>query len=116
VPNIKSNNPFFELPNGQFFLIPEEWFSQYKIFIEMGKIDANKIIIRKSQLPLLEKLQNYDATKLSDTKNIDFVLSKNLKATLRNYQKEGVNWLINHYNNKLGACLADDMGLGKTLR
>ena len=116
VPNIKSNNPFFELPNGQFFLIPDEWFSQYKIFIEMGKMEVDKIRIRKSQLPVLEKLLKYDVTKHSDTKNTDFELSKNLKATLRNYQKEGVNWLINHHHNKLGACLADDMGLGKTLQ
>jgi non-specific serine/threonine protein kinase len=36
-----------------------------------------------------------------------------VKATLRPYQIEGVQWLLEHYNNGLGACLADDMGLGK---
>jgi len=35
---------------------------------------------------------------------------------LRPYQIEGVQWLLEHYNNGLGACLADDMGLGKTLQ
>jgi non-specific serine/threonine protein kinase len=33
-----------------------------------------------------------------------------VKATLRPYQIEGVQW-FEHYNNGLGACLADDMGL-----
>src|SRR5690606_14358221 len=41
---------------------------------------------------------------------------KNVKAELRNYQKEGFNWLcfLNEYG--WGGCLADDMGLGKTLQ
>ena len=29
---------------------------------------------------------------------------------------EGVEWLLQHYHNGVGACLADDMGLGKTLQ
>ncbi|MEM9930905.1 MAG: DEAD/DEAH box helicase, partial [Bacteroidota bacterium] len=36
--------------------------------------------------------------------------------TLRPYQLEGVQWLVQHYHQQLGACLADDMGLGKTLQ
>ncbi|MDE6334449.1 MAG: hypothetical protein K2L77_07365, partial [Muribaculaceae bacterium] len=39
-----------------------------------------------------------------------------IKATLRNYQKEGVKWLKYLYDNNMGGCLADDMGLGKTLQ
>lgn len=39
-----------------------------------------------------------------------------VKATLRNYQKEGVKWLNYLYENNMGGCLADDMGLGKTLQ
>lgn len=39
-----------------------------------------------------------------------------LRATLRPYQREGVNWLRFLSGLGLGACLADDMGLGKTLQ
>jgi non-specific serine/threonine protein kinase len=39
-----------------------------------------------------------------------------LKATLRPYQREGVNWLLFLSELGLGACLADDMGLGKTIQ
>ncbi|MCB9883517.1 MAG: DEAD/DEAH box helicase [Planctomycetes bacterium] len=39
-----------------------------------------------------------------------------LRATLRLYQKKGLNWLWVLHQYGLGACLADDMGLGKTLQ
>lgn len=38
------------------------------------------------------------------------------KATLREYQKEGLGWLHTMKTLGLGACLADDMGLGKTIQ
>jgi SNF2 family DNA or RNA helicase len=45
-----------------------------------------------------------------------FELPDSLKATLRNYQKLGFQWLkvLSHYG--FGGILADDMGLGKTLQ
>ena len=39
-----------------------------------------------------------------------------LQASLRDYQKEGFNWLAQLAHWKVGACLADDMGLGKTVQ
>jgi non-specific serine/threonine protein kinase len=39
-----------------------------------------------------------------------------LKATLRPYQRTGVQWLYLLTKLRLGACLADDMGLGKTIQ
>ncbi|WP_373498873.1 DEAD/DEAH box helicase [Desulfococcus sp.] len=41
---------------------------------------------------------------------------KGFRATLREYQKKGVNWLHLLHSLGLGACLADDMGLGKTVQ
>jgi superfamily II DNA or RNA helicase len=38
-----------------------------------------------------------------------------LKATLRDYQRHGLTWLVELTGAGLGACLADDMGLGKTV-
>jgi superfamily II DNA or RNA helicase len=42
-------------------------------------------------------------------------LPDDLTATLRPYQRQGVNWLSFLRDTGLGAVLADDMGLGKTL-
>ncbi len=39
-----------------------------------------------------------------------------LQATLRPYQKLGVQWLTTLRGLGLGGCLADDMGLGKTIQ
>jgi superfamily II DNA or RNA helicase len=39
-----------------------------------------------------------------------------LRATLRPYQRTGVNWLWFASRLRLGVCLADDMGLGKTIQ
>jgi non-specific serine/threonine protein kinase len=41
---------------------------------------------------------------------------RDLNATLRPYQAEGVRWLWLLTQLGLGACLADDMGLGKTIQ
>jgi hypothetical protein len=41
---------------------------------------------------------------------------RDLNATLRPYQADGVHWLWFMTELGLGACLADDMGLGKTIQ
>ncbi len=41
---------------------------------------------------------------------------RNLKATLRPYQKKGFSWLMFLHQLASGGILADDMGLGKTLQ
>src|SRR5690606_15034038 len=43
-------------------------------------------------------------------------LPADLTATLRGYQRRGVDWLCRLRDAGLGALLADDMGLGKTLQ
>mmetsp|Transcript_19667 Transcript_19667/g.40054 ORF Transcript_19667/g.40054 Transcript_19667/m.40054 type:complete len:1001 (-) Transcript_19667:199-3201(-) len=37
-------------------------------------------------------------------------------GTLREYQLEGLNWLVRLYNNGISGILADEMGLGKTVQ
>jgi len=43
-------------------------------------------------------------------------LPTTLKAQLRDYQREGYQWLVRLSHLGFGACLADDMGLGKTVQ
>jgi superfamily II DNA or RNA helicase len=52
-----------------------------------------------------------DFTGIPDAELVD-----DLQATLRPYQRDGVNWLVFLRQAGLGAMLADDMGLGKTLQ
>jgi ATP-dependent helicase STH1/SNF2 len=37
-------------------------------------------------------------------------------GTLKDYQLEGLEWLVSLYNNNLNGILADEMGLGKTIQ
>jgi len=54
--------------------------------------------------------------RLRDPQRIDSVqLPGRFKATLRPYQREGVDWLCFLNGLRFGALLADDMGLGKTV-
>lgn len=54
---------------------------------------------------------------------VDFELSKDghqipytINRYLRDYQREGAQFLYSHYNRKNGCILGDDMGLGKTVQ
>jgi len=37
-------------------------------------------------------------------------------GTLKQYQREGLQWMVSLYNNRLNGILADEMGLGKTVQ
>ena len=37
-------------------------------------------------------------------------------GTLREYQLEGLNWMVRLFNNGISGILADEMGLGKTVQ
>ena len=114
VKNIKESNPIYISSKGSIFIIPKEWFSKYEKIAKFGKIEGEKLRLPKNNYALLEDLPEVKPQHLSQ--KIDYSPSPNLKATLRPYQREGVKWLLEHYYNGMGACLADDMGLGKTLQ
>jgi non-specific serine/threonine protein kinase len=115
VSNLKSGERLYELPDGSHFLIPFEWYSRYKSLINLGKSEKDAIKIQKNQFTVLQEAEI--ATPEEISKDIlPYKSTGNLQASLRNYQKEGVNWLAKNYQMSLGSCLADDMGLGKTIQ
>ncbi len=113
IPNIKSKERLFLLPDGNYFLIPLEWFSKYGSLAKLAKTEDGNMLLRKSNFTALDAIPEI---KDDVTYKAEYVASDLLKATLRPYQIEGVKWLLGHFNSNLGACLADDMGLGKTLQ
>ncbi|MEM6319665.1 MAG: DEAD/DEAH box helicase [Bacteroidota bacterium] len=117
VPYLKKEDRYYPLPNGKYFLIPEEWFMKFSGLLRFATLKNDTLKLAKSQYTLLENL-GIDLGKALEQEltDFDYSPSDNLKATLRPYQLAGVKWLLGHYQNELGACLADDMGLGKTLQ
>lgn len=77
--------------------------------LEEDQLDWSQVVAGKAIQEMLDRLRNPAAMDQPD-------LSKDLKATLRPYQKEGTAWLNFLSQLGLGACLADDMGLGKTIQ
>ncbi len=115
IPNIKNQNRLFLLANGSYFLIPNEWMKLYGPMAKLAKVENGNLILPKSNIGILDAIPELQNT-IQVSKAIEYSPSELVKATLRPYQIEGVQWLLEHYNNHLGACLADDMGLGKTLQ
>lgn len=55
--------------------------------------------------------------KLHDPSQLEMIENpKQLRGTLRDYQRRGVSWIQYLENLGLNGCLADDMGLGKTIQ
>ena len=113
IPNIKSKERLFLLPDGNYFLIPLEWFSKYSSLAKLAKTENGNLLLRKSNFAALDAIPEIADDVIHKA---EYTASELLKATLRPYQIEGVKWLLGHFNSNLGACLADDMGLGKTLQ
>lgn len=115
IPYIKDENRFYPLPDGTYFLIPEEWLNKYRDLAKFANTKKGQLRLTKSQFTLLEELEDH-SPQIEEKVDHNFRPSALLKAELRPYQLAGVQWLVNLYHNELGACLADDMGLGKTLQ
>jgi non-specific serine/threonine protein kinase len=116
---IKNGDRYYPLENGTYFVIPKSWMTKYEELAKFGIKNGDNIKIRKSQYSFLEEIDELSSSikqSISEQKEVEYVPSTHLKATLRPYQEAGVKWLINLQANGLGACLADDMGLGKTLQ
>jgi SNF2 family DNA or RNA helicase len=113
IPNIKSKERLFLLPDGNYFLIPLEWFSKYSSLAKLANTENGNLLLRKSNFTALDAIPEIEKEVIEQA---EYKASDLLKATLRPYQIDGVKWLLAHFNSGLGACLADDMGLGKTLQ
>lgn len=72
--------------------------------------------LKSSLIKLKEQERKFLEQLLDSSKLEDYKISVPLKANLRKYQQDGVNWLAFLNKYKLHGILCDDMGLGKTLQ
>jgi SNF2 family DNA or RNA helicase len=116
--NRKKGKHWIEL-DGHMIVLPNAVTDLYKI----SNIQSNQLIINKSNVGQLYNLTEAlnvgrikNLEKLVDYSSITLELPDQTRAFLREYQTEGIRWLLYLYLNGFGGCLADDMGLGKTLQ
>jgi len=128
---IRNQSKYVQLDDGTVGIIPLEWIDKFSNYFNSGEISDNDILtIPKVNFSAIEEFYDeemLDETvkkeikiyreKLNDFNSIQEVkVPKELNGVLRNYQKEGLNWLNFLDDFNFGGCLADDMGLGKTIQ
>ncbi|HPE19467.1 MAG TPA: DEAD/DEAH box helicase [Tenuifilaceae bacterium] len=113
----------FTLPNGEIFILPTEWFTNYKDLLALGQESDSHVRLKNHHFKIIELVspQCADAETLSNrfrsiSETSETIIPEKLNAQLRNYQIQGLRWMQILHENKLNGCLADDMGLGKTLQ
>lgn len=127
--SIANRNRYIRLGDGSMGLLPEEWLGKLANYCKHGEITKGKLQISKFKFSILDDLfENIDdkalikelaekKKRLAEFSNIENTeIPTQITATLRDYQKEGYNWLNFLDTYKWGGILADDMGLGKTLQ
>jgi superfamily II DNA or RNA helicase len=82
----------------------------------LANIDASVFAGMPVQFSMSDKLMEIRSQMLGEKPMIFSPVPKEIKATLRPYQLEGVRWLERLRSMFLSGILADDMGLGKTLQ
>ncbi len=128
--NYKTKKTYFRLKNGKFINMKDETIiNTLKMMniLSTTDVDGKFITTKNKAFFLNDFLHSTEFDIISDDsfndllskihciKNQKAYLNDFLKATLRSYQKEGLNWLKGLVDLGFGAILADEMGLGKTL-
>ena len=128
--SIRNKSKFVTLDDGTQGILPESWLQKFTDYFNAGEITEDAILTPKIKFATINELyedalldgevknelQSY-RKKFENTDSIKEVeVPKTLQATLRRYQKDGLNWLNFLDDFNFGSCLADDMGLGKTIQ
>ncbi|HEY0176049.1 MAG TPA: DEAD/DEAH box helicase, partial [Pedobacter sp.] len=128
--SIRNKDKFVKLGDGTMGILPQEWIDKLTDYFNAGEISGDSIHTPKTNFSAISDLYEQEVlssevkmelsayrTKISNFRNIEQVeVPGELNAVLRDYQKEGLNWLNFLDEFGFGGCLADDMGLGKTIQ
>jgi len=128
--SIRNKSKFVTLDDGTQGILPENWLQKFTDYFNAGEVTEESILIPKIKFATINDLYE-DALLDGEVKNEltsykqkfqsteairEVEVPDTLLATLRHYQKDGLNWLNFLDDFNFGACLADDMGLGKTIQ
>jgi SNF2 family DNA or RNA helicase len=130
----KSEKIYAEAEDGKMIVFPVSRVRHILLFLRdiMNKGDGNGLKISKYDALHLAELDAADKAnkirwfgggkildlgkKLKDFKQIKSVKMPKINVELRDYQKQGLDWLEFLKEYSLSGILADDMGLGKTIQ
>ena len=118
-----------ELPDGSIGILPDSFAGQFEPMAALAHKHDGKLRYGRIQMALLDALlagqPQSSVDEAFERLREQLASGEQPKAepeppgfqgTLRQYQREGLGWLVFLEKLGLGGCLADDMGLGKTIQ
>ncbi|MEN7548484.1 SNF2-related protein [Rapidithrix thailandica] len=127
---VRNKSNYVQLDDGTVGILPEEWVKKFSNYFEAGELVKERIRTPKVNFTDIADLYEQAMLATPVQQELGMLREKiaafeavpsvkvpeDLKATLRDYQKQGLNWLNFLDDFNFGGCLADDMGLGKTVQ
>ncbi|MET1053911.1 MAG: SNF2-related protein [Pedobacter sp.] len=128
--SIRNKNRFIQLGDGTMGILPQDWIDKFTAYFTAAEIVEDTLRTPKVNFSGIAEMYEEEVlsaevrmelsaykTRIKNFKQIgQLEVPAELNGELRDYQKEGLNWLNFLDEFGFGGCLADDMGLGKTIQ
>lgn len=128
--SIRNKSRFVQLGDGTQGILPADWIEKFTEYFAAAELVGDTLRTPKNNFATIAELYaeneldsevrqeiNLYQQKFAHFETIEEVkVPDTLNAHLRDYQKQGLNWLCFLDQFGFGGCLADDMGLGKTIQ
>ncbi len=127
----RQRKKYLRLKNGSFLLLETDTMTQLGNITDNIGLSASDLKKNEASVPAYRALYLNSVTEIpvakdksftelarafSESKTFEPKLPDGLDQVLRDYQKDGFQWLQTLSHCRFGGILADDMGLGKTLQ
>jgi len=122
-----SSSRFLKLEDGQIIALTRELRQRLDDLYGLGDVQKDKVYFHPLAVQALDEITagmsitagkpwKDQLRKLDETGDLVPKVPSTLQGQLRDYQREGYQWMSRLAHWGAGACLADDMGLGKTVQ
>ncbi|SJM92739.1 DEAD/DEAH box helicase [Crenothrix polyspora] len=122
-----SSSRFLKLEDGQIIALTRELRQRLDDLVGLGDVQKDKVRFHPLAAQALDDItagMRISASKpwqdqlkrLNEVGDLNPKIPSTLQGELRDYQREGFQWMTRLAHWGAGACLADDMGLGKTIQ
>ena len=122
-----SSGRFLRLDDGQIIALTRELRQRLDDLAGLGDVQKDKVRFHPLAAQALDEITTGMAIsagkpwkdqllRLNEMGDLNPKLPSTLQGELRDYQREGFQWMMRLAHWGAGACLADDMGLGKTVQ
>ncbi|MEO8498336.1 MAG: DEAD/DEAH box helicase, partial [Planctomycetota bacterium] len=122
-----SNSRFIELNDGQYLALTDEFRRRIAELNAFADVRKNVVRFPRVRAAAIEDVaEGFDlktdkewksyVQRLHESNSLVTEVPSTFQGDLRDYQREGFQWLCRLAHWGVGACLADDMGLGKTIQ